>query len=242
MKIGFLFAFQVTLLIILTFSLFTVIHMIHVKICCIKSIEEAEMAVNAGANAIGLVGHMPSGPGVIADETISKISARMNQKTDTFLLTSELSAEGIIAHARRTSTSTIQIVDSVSIDVLKQVKDELPNVNVTQVIHVVDERKMEEALLLNTYVDRFLLDSGNPNLAVKELGGTGRTHNWDISRQIVKEVSVPVFLAGGLNQNNVRDAIDLVNPFGIDLCSSVRENGNLNHVLLQNFMKEVRQE
>jgi phosphoribosylanthranilate isomerase len=109
-----------------------------------------------------------------------------------------------------------------------------------QVIHVIDERSIEDALRVNKYVDALLLDSGNPRLKIKELGGTGRRHNWGLSRKIIEEVNLPVFLAGGLNPENVNEAIEVVQPFGLDICSGVRTNNHLDEMKLKSFIHKVQ--
>jgi len=210
-----------------------------IKICCISSLDEARMAISAGASALGLVGWMPSGPGVISDEQIFRISLAVPPPIGTFLLTSETSAPGIIKHWHRCHTNTIQIVDAVGEGTYDELRKSLPGVKLVQVIHVLDEHTVEEAVEISRQVDAILLDSGNPNLEVKELGGTGRTHNWKLSRKIRESVNIPVFLAGGLKPENVRQAIDEVKPFGIDLCSGVRTNGKLDAKKLSRFMNEV---
>ncbi len=207
-----------------------------IKICCISSKEEAKMAIDAGASAVGLVGKMPSGPGPIEDHLIKEIAGVVPPPTATFLLTSETSGEGILNHYRRTQTNTIQIVDKPEEDAHEYLKKKLPHVKRVQVIHVTDESSVDKALCYAEKVDALLLDSGNPNLKVKELGGTGRTHNWDISRKIVDQSSIPVFLAGGLNAENVKQALDIVQPFGLDICSGVRTNGHLDQEKLEAFM------
>jgi phosphoribosylanthranilate isomerase len=210
-----------------------------VKICCISSVEEAYIAMMYGADAIGLVGPMPSGPGVIDDVLIRKIAAITPPPIATFLLTSETKAEDVISHYNRVHTSTIQLVDRIDNDDYALIKHSLPHVRLVQVIHVIDEDSIAEALEVLRYVDAILLDSGNPHKAVKELGGTGRIHNWNLSRQIVKAVNVPVFLAGGINAENVREAVDTVYPFGIDLCSGVRTDGNLDPKKLSLFFEAI---
>ncbi len=211
-----------------------------VKICCISSIDEANMAIECGASALGLVGHMPSGPGVIGDELINQIAKSVPPPISTFLLTSETKPMEIIAHYKRAHTTTIQIVDELEKRAYEMLRKELPSVKLVQVIHVIDDKSVKEAIEISNYVDAILLDSGNPNLAIKELGGTGRTHNWELSKEIRKSVSIPLFLAGGLNKDNVRDAIDFVQPFGIDLCSGVRTNGQLDKIKLQEFFNAIR--
>lgn len=210
-----------------------------VKICCISSVEEAKIAIKHGASALGLVGHMPSGPGVIGDELINQIAKSVPPPISTFLLTSETKPTEIISHYKRVNTTTIQIVDELEKREYEILRNELPNVKLVQVIHVIDDNSVKEAVEISNYVDAILLDSGNPNLAVKELGGTGRVHNWELSRKIRKSISIPLFLAGGLNKGNVRQAIDFVQPFGLDLCSSVRTNGQLDEQKLDDFFKAI---
>lgn len=210
---------------------------LRIKICCIASPEEARIAIEAGASAIGLVGRMPSGPGPIADELIRTIARGIPPPVATFLLTSETSVDGIVAHHARTLTNTIQIVDRVSAATHLELRRRLPSVRIVQVIHVIDDSSIDEALAASRNVDALLLDSGNPDLGVKELGGTGRTHNWKLSRTIVGRSQVPVFLAGGLNPSNVREAIETVSPFGIDVCSGVRTAGDLDPGKLVSFFR-----
>jgi phosphoribosylanthranilate isomerase len=213
--------------------------MIRIKICCISSIAEAQTAISLGASAIGLVAKMPSGQGVITDDLIAKIAKSVPPPVATFLLTSETSSGGIIAHYKRVNTNTIQIVDQMKLGTYRDIKEKLPSIKIVQVIHIFDERSIDEALKISEKVDALLLDSGNPNLVVKELGGTGRIHNWAISRKIVEQSKVPVFLAGGLNAGNVREAIDVVQPFGVDVCSGVRTDRKLDLKKLEAFFKAV---
>src|SRR6056297_982741 len=210
-----------------------------IKICCIANIEEAQLAIKTGASAIGLVGHMPSGPGIISDKKIFSIAKNIPPQIDTFLLTSETNAENIINHHKRTNTNTLQLVDTVRTDTYKQLKKHIQEIKLVQVIHVINHQSIDEALKISEHVDAILLDSGNPNLTIKELGGTGRTHNWDISKEIVKQSNKPVFLAGGLNPENVRKAIDYVQPYGLDICSGVRTQGKLDKQKLELFFKEI---
>ena len=210
-----------------------------VKICCISSEQEARMAIDHGANALGLVAKMPSGPGPISDELILSIAKTIPEHIASFMLTSETSADDIIQHHYRTQTNTIQIVDALAFGTYDQIKKTLPAINIVQVIHVIDESSVEEALTIAEHVDYLLLDSGNPNAAIKELGGTGRTHNWALSKSIVEQSTIPVFLAGGLNAENVQRAIDIVGPYGVDLCSSVRTNGHLDPKKLEEFFSIV---
>ena len=213
--------------------------MVKVKICCISSIEEARLAVAYGAAAIGLVGRMPSGPGIITDELIHAIAKTVPPPIQTFLLTSETTTDNIIEHHRKVNTTTIQIVDALSGREYHKIREAIPHVKLVQVIHVLDEGSIKEAIEISKFVDAILLDSGNPNLPTKVLGGTGKTHNWDLSKKIREEISLPVFLAGGINKDNIKKAIEYVQPYGIDLCSSVRTNGQLDVSKLEELFKAI---
>ena len=212
---------------------------IRIKICCIGSIEEAKTAIDSGASAIGLVGRMPSGPGPITDELIRQIAMKVPPPVATFLLTSETSVKEIIKHHRRTQTNTIQIVDLLSEGTYSELKTALPVVRIVQVIHVINETSVDLAVRISEHVDALLLDSGNPFLKIKELGGTGRVHNWKLSRQIRENSKCPVFLAGGLKPENVKQAIEEVQPFGVDVCSGVRSNGKLDRQKLKDFISNA---
>jgi phosphoribosylanthranilate isomerase len=210
-----------------------------IKICCIASVAEAALAIRHGAAALGLVSAMPSGPGVIAEETIAEIAATVPPGVATFLLTSRRDAESIIAQQRRCRVNTLQLCDSVEPGCYEKLRSSLPGIALVQVIHVTGPESVDEAVSVAGRVDALLLDSGNQKLAVKELGGTGRTHDWRISRKIVESVRGPVFLAGGLTPENVATALREVRPFGLDICSGVRTDGRLDEKKLARFFENV---
>ncbi len=197
------------------------------------------MAVRHGASALGLVSEMPSGPGVIAESLIAEIAAVVPPAVSSFLLTSKQDARAIIEQHRRCRTSTIQICDRLESGTYDELREALPGIHLVQVIHVTGERSIAEAVEAAPHVDAILLDSGNQSLAVKELGGTGRIHDWTISRRIREAITKPMFLAGGLNPMNVRDAINRVKPFGIDICSGVRTDGRLDEAKLAALFEQV---
>jgi len=213
---------------------------IKIKICCIKSPAEAQLAITAGANAIGLVSAMPSGPGVISELEIAAITSVIPMENDTFLLTSKQNVEELVAQHQRCGTTAIQLCDSLQSRDLEKLKQQLPNVNLVQVLHVTGPEVFDQASELEPFIDAFLLDSGNPAAELKSLGGTGRTHNWQISRAICQAVKVPVYLAGGLNSDNVAEAIATVDPYGIDVCSGVRINDRLDKDKLVAFIQAVK--
>lgn len=210
-----------------------------VKICCIATVDEARMAVRYGASALGLVSEMPSGPGVIAEATIAEIASRVPPGVGSFLLTCRQHAPGIIEQQRRCGTNTIQLCDALAVADYAVLRAALPGIALVQVIHVTGPESVDEATELAPYVDGLLLDSGNPKLKVKELGGTGRVHNWTLSRAIRESVSIPVYLAGGLRPDNVAAALEQVGPFGLDLCSGVRTDGRLDETKLGQFFDSV---
>ena len=213
--------------------------MTQVKICCIASVEEAALAVAAGAHAVGLVSEMPSGPGVIDESLIAEIAAAVEPPTETFLLTSLTDPEAIVAQHGRCGTTTIQLVDRLDDGARAGLRAALPGVKLVQVVHVAGGESVAEAMAVAHAVDAILLDSGRPDAAERTLGGTGDTHDWTVSRRIVEACPVPVWLAGGLGPDNVADAIAAVRPFGVDLCSGVRTDDRLDEAKLQRFMKAV---
>jgi phosphoribosylanthranilate isomerase len=210
-----------------------------VKICCIGSINEARMAIEHGADAIGLVSAMPSGPGPIAEELIAEIARSVPASIGTFLLTCKQDVSSIIAQQQFVRVNTIQICDRLVEGGYDNLRNALPGVKLVQVIHVTGSESVDEAIAIAPFVDSILLDSGNQSLAIKELGGTGRVHDWRLSRRIRESINVPIFLAGGLNPENVARAIEEVRPFGVDVCSSLRPQGGLDRDLLVSFFEAI---
>ena len=210
------------------------------KICCMQNVEEARLAVHQGAAALGFVSAMPSGFGPIDEEEIAKIIATVPSSVATFLLTCATDAKTIAEQQRRSGASTLQLVDEVQPGTYAALRDSLPGVSLVQVIHVTGEESLRQALAIAPEVDGILLDSGNPSLKIKELGGTGRVHDWTVSRRIREAVDVAIFLAGGLRPENVGEAIASVRPFAVDVCTGLRTDGALDPVKLERFVTAVR--
>ena len=204
------------------------------------SVEESRIAIRHGASAVGVVSSMPSGPGPIDDGLIAEIVRAVPPGVATFLLTSKQTAAEIIGQLKKLGAGTVQIVDRVETPCYEQIRASTPGVNIVQVIHVTGMSSIDEARAAAKHVDALLLDSGNQSLPIKELGGTGRVHDWSISRAIVGAVDVPVWLAGGLKPSNVAEAIRTVRPFGVDVCSGVRTNGKLDELKVKMFFDNVR--
>ncbi|KAB8141950.1 phosphoribosylanthranilate isomerase [Chloroflexia bacterium SDU3-3] len=212
-----------------------------VKVCCIRSMEEAQLAIMAGAAALGFVSAMPSGPGAIGEDMIAAIVATVPPPIATFLLTSAQDAATIIEQQRRMGASTIQLVDAQQPATYAALRQALPGIRLVQVIHVAGEAAVEEACRAATHVDALLLDPGDPTLPIEQLGGTGRVHNWQISRRIVERCGLPVFLAGGLTHENVAAATRTVGPFALDVCAGVRTSGRLDADKLRRFIAAAAQ-
>jgi len=213
-----------------------------IKICCMSSPGEVRAAAVAGADCIGAVGPMPSGPNQIYDDAARAVIAATPPGVTPFLLTQEFTIEGVVRHVRATRAPVVQLVRHVDPRLHFEIREALPGVKIVQVVHVEDDTALELARGYSLTADALLLDSGTPKTGgdVEVLGGTGHTHDWRISRQIVQVVEKPVYLAGGMTQANVADAIALVRPFGIDLCSGVRTAGKLDQKKLTGFFVAVR--
>jgi phosphoribosylanthranilate isomerase len=211
-----------------------------VKVCCIASIAEARLAIENGASAIGLVSAMPSGPGPIEEDLIAEIAKVVPPGVASFLLTCKQDVESIIDQQRRLRVNTIQICDRLVDGTYRDLRQALPGISLVQVIHVTGPESLDEAQMIAVEVDAILLDSGNQSLQIKELGGTGRTHDWNLSRRIRETIDVPLFLAGGLTPLNVAEAIRTVEPFGVDVCSGLRTGGRLDPDRVSAFFDQVR--
>jgi len=209
-----------------------------VKICCILSTDEIDMAIDAGAHAVGLVGSMPNGPGILDDITIARLARYTHEKYEdhiwSVLLTKETDASNILDHAANTHVNSVQIVDHDGIATHKTIREKAPNLRIIQVVHVENETAIETAKKASQTADVILLDSGKPSAHKAghdktfggTFGGTGETHDWSISKRIVEVIDKPVFLAGGLNPDNVTTAIKAVKPAGLDICSGLRNKAN----------------
>jgi phosphoribosylanthranilate isomerase len=213
-----------------------------VKVCCIASIDEARMAIAQGAAAVGLVSAMPSGPGPIPEALIAEIAATIPPGVSSFLLTCQQDVDAIVDQQKRLRVNTIQICDRLPPRSYERLREALPGVSLVQVVHVTGSESVAEAIAIAPDVDAVLLDSGNQSLPIKELGGTGRTHDWSLSRAIREAIDVPLFLAGGLKPENIAAAIREVQPFGVDVCSGLRTEGKLDPQKLAAFFKAATDE
>jgi phosphoribosylanthranilate isomerase len=193
----------------------------------------------AGADILGLLAAMPSGPGPIRDDEIAAIAAGLPPHVLSLLLTAETTASAIADHVQRTGVKGVQIVSHIDPDEQARLARRLPDHERWQVVHVEDETALAMIPAHGPHVTGFLLDSGRPSQ--RELGGTGRVHDWAISAAFVAASPVPVFLAGGLNPGNAAEAVARVRPAGLDVCSGLRVDGRLDAGLASAFVAAARQ-
>jgi phosphoribosylanthranilate isomerase len=211
-----------------------------IKVCCIASAEEARLAIEVGADALGFVAAGPGSPRTVADEFIADTAAAAPPPIATFLLTAEQTAAGIADHVRRTRTTAVQILNHIHPDEAERLAAIAPFVRRVQVIHVEGPEALDLIPTYAPHVHAFLLDSGRPYASSPVFGGTGQAHDWDVSAAFVRASQRPVFLAGGLSAANAAQAIRQVRPFGLDLCSGVRSDGRLDVRKLTDFISAVR--
>ncbi len=206
-----------------------------------QSEDDVRLALDAGADAFGLVARMPSGPGPIPDPLIRDIAAAFPERLS-ILLSSRTEPSAIRDHLARCGTRGLQLVDAVTAETRAAVKAGFPDLLLIQTVHVGGPAAACAARRAAEHADMLLLDSGAPEPAdgARELGGTGRTHDWQVSAEIVRESPVPVWLAGGLDAENVGRAIETVRPYGVDVCSRLRPASALDPALLQAFVSAAR--
>jgi phosphoribosylanthranilate isomerase len=214
--------------------------MTRIKICCITSSEEAHIAASNGADALGFVSDMPSGPGVISESEIKNIISGLGPFVLPVLLTSKNTAADISVQYNYCCPGAFQLCEPMTEKELRKLTKLLPAVPLIRVIHVSGPESLEEAKFYEPFINAFLLDTGQRSGRLKQLGGTGKTHDWSLSTEIVKSVKIPVILAGGLNAQNVKQAIEYVKPYAVDVCSGVRTNNRLDPVKLSEFISIVR--
>jgi phosphoribosylanthranilate isomerase len=192
-----------------------------VKVCGIRKIEDALNAVKFGADAVGLlVGQKHSAKDFIDEGTARSIVEKLPPFCSSVLVTHLTDNDKIISLAKFIGTTTIQLHgDSTPEDVM-YIRQRLPGVKLIKALHVVDENSIKNGRPYLDVIDAILLDT--INVSTDQVGGTGLTHDWNLSREIVLMYGVPVILAGGLNPDNVQQAIKAVNPFGVDANSGTK--------------------
>ena len=214
--------------------------MIKVKICANKSIEEAKMSIDAGADIIGiLVGQEHTSNDFVDKYTAKEIADFAKGKCDISLVTHLTNAEDIIGLTNFIGNNVIQLHSDIEEIEVEKIKKELQNVKLVRLIHVSVDGEICTNYKKIKYADYYLLDSFN--LKTNQVGGTGLTHDWNKSRELIKILDKPTFLAGGLNPNNVADAIKQANPYGVDVSSGCKnDNGIKDKEKVKLFIKNAK--
>ena len=208
-----------------------------VKICGIKSVEDLKIAVEAGADAMGfLVGQLHASTDFVLPSTASRLTSDLPPYTSPVIVTHLIDADEIFDIVKKTSISTVQMHGGSPLKEVKKLRKLMsPDSKIILAVHIVYDRPELDYEEFYPFIDAILLDSFNKNTG--QVGGTGKTHNWDKSAEIVKNCKVPVILAGGLTPENVAEAIEKVKPFGVDANSGLKnEDGSRSAELCRKFV------
>ena len=207
-----------------------------VKICANKSIEDAKNCIESGVDIIGvLVGQEHASVDFIDKETAKEICDFVDKRCDISLVTHLKNSEEIIKLTKFIGNNVIQLHSDIDENEVEKIVNVLPNVKLVRLVHISNDGEIVTNIDSIKYADYYLLDSFN--LKTNQVGGTGLVHDWNVSKEIVKKLNKPVFLAGGLNPNNVHDAISIVKPYGVDVNSGCKnELGYKDKEKIKNFV------
>lgn len=209
-----------------------------VKICGITDLNDMEAALAGGTDALGfLVGITHQAEDKIDPRIARELVRKVPPFVSTVVVTHLTNPNEIVALQQYIQASTLQIHDYVPPLEINCIRNLLPGVKIIKAIHVIDETSVELAKSFEPYVDALLLDSRTTT----RIGGTGVTHDWNISRRIVTECSLPIILAGGLTPENVFNAVLKVQPFGVDVNSGVESNGKKDYLKVTAFVRQAKQ-
>lgn len=192
--------------------------MTRVKICGIRTFEEARECIAAGADALGFHVELEHSKCPIGAATTASIISHVPPFVASVIVTTVIEPKALIRIARATGANTLQLQGEVSADTVRAVKAVSPYLKVYAVVHVFGTDAIEAARKIEG-VDAIILDSADKTSGAR--GGTGKTHDWNISKKIVESLSIPVVLAGGLNPDNVAEAVRLVKPYAVDVETGV---------------------
>ncbi len=194
-----------------------------VKICANKSIEDAKMCLEAGADIIGiLVGQEHTSNDFVNKDTAKEINNYVNGKCDVSLVTHLTNADEIIELTKYIGNNVIQLHSDIDESEVEKIVKTLPEIKLVRLIHISNDGKICTNYKNMKYANFYLLDSFN--LETNQVGGTGLTLNWNKSRKLIQILDKPTFLAGGLNPNNVEQAIKSAQPYGVDVNSGCKND------------------
>ena len=193
-----------------------------VKICGTATFADLDCAVAAGADAVGfLMGITHVTQDAVTPETAAAMVATLPPFIVPVAVTHLTKPSDLIRIVELSRCTTLQIQDMVTPDDIAEVREVLPYLRIMKAVHVMDESAITTAKYFSDTADAILLDTRTAD----RIGGTGITHDWNISAKIVKECSCPVILAGGLTPENVTEAIIRVRPYAVDVHTGVKKNG-----------------
>ena len=193
--------------------------MTRVKICGIKSIEDARAAYEAGADELGFHVALDGGRSPLTPESAAEMIRMLPGGVSSVVVTSATQPAQLIEIAKKTGANVLQLYGDATPEQVRAVKAELPNIVIWKVLNVSDDSSIAKAKEYEGAADAIALDTLNKETGAR--GGSGKTHDWNISKRVVESVSVPVVLAGGLTPENVAEAIATVSPAGVDVNSGV---------------------
>src|SRR6266481_2847678 len=213
----------------------------HVKICGIRRSEDALLAAHCGADAVGfLVGQRHSSPDFITTALADQIARTLPPSVEAVLVTHITEVDEIERLLRQSGITAVQLHSEITADSVANLRTRLPDVKVFKSVNVISAESVRYPDGFSKVVDGFVLDT--INVATDQVGGTGKTHDWSISQKIVTRYpEIPIILAGGLNSENVRSAIEYVHPFGVDVNSGTKApNGFKDTRKMQEFILEAK--
>jgi len=189
-----------------------------VKICGLSNEIDALAAVECGADALGFV----MGGKVLPVEVepyaqlVREIIKKIPVGVDSFLVTHLFNADDIISLANYIQSTGIQISEDINIDEVKKIRCNTDK-KIIKTVVTTDPKATEKLKLYEPFCDFFLLDSRDSGYT----GGTGKENNWSMCKKLIDMTNKPVFIAGGLNPNNLRNAIEMTNSYGVDVSTGV---------------------
>ena len=190
---------------------------VRVKICGITREEDLAVAVAAGADAVGFLVGVPSSPRNLTIERAERLLRQVPIFVDSVVVTAPQSIDGLAEICETLKPSAIQIHGKKSF-VASELREQIKDARLIKTVYVTKDALNETAIEELKTFDAVLLDS----VAKGQYGGTGRVHDWNMSRQIREAVApLPLILAGGLKPENVKEAVQTVQPYAVDVASGV---------------------
>ena len=202
---------------------------VKVKICGMTNLKDVKVAVDGGVDAVGFIFYKKS-PRSVTMQAVRKIVLELPPFVDSVGVFVNETAEQINKIADSCNLDRIQLHGNESPTFCKKIR--------RRVIKAIRVKDIQSLKKLSDYpVSSFLLDTFSED----QYGGTGRVFDWNLAYPAKKYG--PIILAGGLTPNNVRQAIQRIQPYGVDVCSGVESQpGIKDHKKMQTFLKNVKAE